>query len=128
MENYSSCVVLKNDGGIRPAGPQDRCFCCGSKIGEYHKSECTTLNRKVRVRYSFDIEIEVPHRWNKEDIENHRNHSRWCADNAIIEIDSFVGDDICLCEFFNCEVLEIPEAEPYYRDKNGDIHYSVQKG
>lgn len=115
--------VLSNDDGIRPAGNQDECFYCNQKIGTPHKLDCIILNRKVKVRYTFDIEIEVPWSWNKYDIEFNRNDGSWCADNSIKELTQAMYEknikNNCLCNDFNCEVLEIPDKTPYRYKKNG---------
>lgn len=104
MEKF---VVLENDNGIRPAGKKNTCIYCGSKVGKYHKDYCVTTTKKARVKYSFEIEIEVPRNWDKEQIEYARNHGRWCADNALQEIASYANEKgTCLCPFFKCEVLE----------------------
>lgn len=99
-------IVTKDDKGIRPAGDKDKCLYCGSKIGEYHKENCVTITKRVKVMYSFCIEIEVPKSWDKEQIEFFRNESRWCADNSIHEIVSYAKEkESCLCPFFECRVL-----------------------
>ena len=115
-------LVLPNDDGIRPAGKPDECFYCGQKVGNPHLPECVILCRKVKVRYSYEIEIEVPWSWNKEDIEFHRNIGSWCADNTINEIEKYKRDNnCCLCHCFKAEVLEIPDALPYRKDKEGTV-------
>lgn len=104
MEKF---VVLENDDGIIPASKKGECIYCGSKIGEYHKSDCVTITKKVKVRYSFEIEIEVPRSWDKEQIEYARNNGRWCADNSLLEMQLYADENnTCLCPFFKCEVLE----------------------
>lgn len=112
--------VLVNDNGIRPAGPPDQCFFCGQKVGDPHAPTCVCLHRIVKVRYSFDIEIEVPHNWNKESIEFQKNESTWCANNALDELNEFAENlNGCLCPYFQAEVLEIPDAEPYRKNNQG---------
>jgi hypothetical protein len=122
LPNLVMPLVLSNDDGIRPAGKPDECFYCKQKVGQPHKSDCVILSRKVKVRYSFEIEIEVPWEWDAETIRFHRNDSSWCANNAIRELEEFTDDDArCLCQGFHCEVLEIPDAKPYRKDKDGNI-------
>lgn len=107
-------TVLVNDDGIRPAGKPGQCFYCQQKIGHPHKQDCVTVQKKVRVRYSFDIEIVVPHFWTKSIIEFHRNESSWCADNAIRDLEKFMNHPgtCCLCDFFNCQLLEETDTRP----------------
>lgn len=120
-------LILADDDGIRPAGLPDACFYCGGKVGDPHDSECVTLKRKIKVRYIFELEIEVPHHWTKDDVLFHRNDSSWCANNALDELDPhevevspglFTG---CLCSGFTCEVIEIPEAAPLRHNKAGEV-------
>jgi len=119
----SNPLVLSNDDGIRPAGNPDQCFYCKQKVGTPHKDGCVILNRKVKVKYSYEIEIEVPHGWSKDDIEFHRNESSWCADSSLRELSEISNNETigCLCNVFECEVLEIPEAKPYRYDDEGNI-------
>ena len=118
-------LILKNDNGIRPNGQPDECFYCQQKVGQPHKIDCIILTRTVKVKYSFDIEIEVPYSWNAEDIEFHRNDGSWCANNALKELNKFAKKiDIegeCFCNYFKAKVLEIPEASPYRYNKDHDI-------
>ncbi len=119
-------LVLPNDNGIRPAGKSNQCFYCDQEVGNAHISDCVILQRKVRVRYSFDIEIEMPHHWTEADILFNRNDGSWCADNAIQELEEYVNDTKnchtgCLCSVFSCEVLEIPEAKPYRKNNKDKI-------
>ena len=101
MNNH---IVLEDDPGIRMGKKQ--CIYCGSKIGEFHKYECVTLTKKVKVKYSFYIEIDVPQSWDKDQIEYSRNEGRWCADNSLTEIELYRNSkNTCLCNFFECEVL-----------------------
>jgi len=90
------------------------------KVGDPHAPTCVCLHRIVKVRYSFDIEIEVPHNWNKESIEFQKNESTWCANNALDELNEFAENlNGCLCPYFQAEVLEIPDAEPYRKNNQG---------
>jgi len=112
-------IVLPNDDGIRPAGMPDRCFYCGQRVGEPHGSKCAAVHKMVRVQYSFDIEIEVPAFWDKDNVEFHRNDSSWCANNAIGDIGKFLEridqeDSNCLCGVFEAKFLGAVEPEKIY--------------
>ena len=108
--------VVENDDGIRPAGPPDACFYCGQPVGSPHNRTCVVVTRRVRVRYSFDIEIDVPYFWTADNIDFHRNKSSWCADNALADIEAHqaaleqAGN--CLCGSFLCEVLDMGDGMP----------------
>ena len=108
--------VLPNDDGIRPAGAQDECLYCGCKVGEFHKRDCVIVNKTVKVRYSFEIEIEQPHYWDKERIEDYHNNGSWCADNAIDELERDSVKNGCLCGRFTCEVVDMGDDKPFMYD------------
>lgn len=105
--------VVKNDDGIRPAGRNDTCFYCGSKIGEYHKGDCVVVTKKVKVRATIEYEIEVPHFWDNEQIEFHRNEGSWCSDNLINELQVIEKrNDDCLCYYTEFEYIETTDNTP----------------
>ena len=108
--------VLPNDDGIRPAGPSDECFYCQAKVREAHAFDCVTIHKKVRVRYIFDIEVEVPYVWDKQQFEFHRNESTWCANNAIDELQAQTQE--CLCPYFKAEFLEDVDNTPIQKTKD----------
>lgn len=116
-------LVLVDDDGIRPAGSPGACFYCHADVGTPHLCDCVILQRRVKVRYVFEIEIDVPHCWVAEDVEFNRNDSSWCADNAVDDVSDFLAakGDGCLCNDFTCEVLVIPEAEPFRRNRAGEV-------
>lgn len=107
-------VEPNSAGGIRPAGPPDSCFYCGAKVGDEHGAECVVPKRRVRVRFSFEVEWAVPESWDKDMIEFHMNESSWCADNAahyLVNECTYTGEgeSRCLCRSFEGEYLgEVP--------------------
>lgn len=105
--------VLANDDGIRPAGEQDACFYCRSKIGEPHGDECVMVEKLVKVRYTFELEIKIPHHWDAHRFECHRNDGTWCADNAIGELEELkTHDSGCLCNRFTAEFVSVVDETP----------------
>lgn len=102
-------LVALNDGGIRPAGSPDGCFYCGANIGQPHGRLCVMVEKRVQLRYSFVVDVMVPHHWTKDDIERHRNESSWCADNAITELHV---DGSCLCPRFKAEFVRVLDETP----------------
>jgi hypothetical protein len=112
MEDWPK--VHERDDGIRPAGNPDQCLYCSSLVGEEHARDCVVITKKVKVRFSFTIEIDVPHSWSKEDIEFHHNEGTWCADNAYDLIDAHVKSQwlLCSCDLFHSEFLEVTDATP----------------
>jgi hypothetical protein len=50
-----------------PATP-DRCFYCSQIVGTPHARDCVIVKKIVRLRWTVDVDIEVPHSWSKEEI------------------------------------------------------------
>lgn len=113
-------TVQPNDPGIRPAGPQDACFYCRQKVGQEHGRDCPIVQKRVKVRYSFEIELLQPHHWDKGRIEFHRNDGSWCAVNAIRELEGLTSEGQCLCPVFNCEVLDMGDGVPVVEERKGE--------
>jgi len=115
-------TVAENDDGIRPAGKPDECFYCNRKVGEIHGPECVIVTKRVKVRYSFEIEIDVPHFWDEGLIDFRLNDSSWCADNAIEEIGKYreASGDECLCGIFEGRFIDVVDATPRRELKKDD--------
>lgn len=89
-----SLPVLVDDGGIRPAGPQDACFYCHQTVGNLHAPDCVTIVRDAvyavwqvtpkgeRIRRIGTWTVPEPAAWGADDCEFHRNESSWCANNV----------------------------------------------
>ena len=108
-------LVLPNDDGIRPAGPPDECFYCHQKVGQPHGRECVVVTKRIRMRYSYDIEIDVPYFWDADQAEFHHNESSSCAGNTLVELaefEEFLGEGNCLCEYFTAKYLDIVDDTP----------------
>ena len=109
-------LVLSNDDGIRPAGKPDHCFYCRQKVGQPHGPTCVVVTKLVRLRYTFAVDVRVPHFWTPADIESHRNDSSWCADNALDDVAAHTIDDPagpCLCDRFDAEFVEVLDDTPH---------------
>jgi len=104
--------VAVDDPGIRPASGPDLCHYCRARVGAEHMKDCVCVSKRVKVRYSFEIEISVPHSWGKEEVEFQRNEGTWCADNALAELESQTGSGKCLCGLFECEMLSVVDETP----------------
>lgn len=117
-------TVAVNDDGIRPAGGPGECYYCGEMVGQPHGRECVVVKKRVKVRYSFTIEVDIPHFWDKDDFEFHRNEGSWCANNAIAEIQAMIPTETiesplgnvemgpCLCPRFEAKFLKTIDATP----------------
>ena len=66
-------LVDPKDNGIRPAGKAGECFYCNRKVGEEHKRDCVTIQKKVRVQFTVEVIAEAPHSWPDEMIADHQN-------------------------------------------------------
>lgn len=99
-------MVLLNDNGIRPAGPADACFYCNQKVGQLHLLDCVSIRKRVKVRYTVEVEIDMPHSAGKAEIEYNRNDGRWCGNNVIDDITEHIDSTgYCLCNNVKCEYL-----------------------
>mgnify|MGYP001611261027 CR=1 FL=1 len=105
--------VVYNDDGIRPAGKPDECFYCRNKVGQSHSKNCVIVTKRIKLRYTIDVEINVPHFWTKETIEFHRNENGWCADNLISELEEFGEEKGCLCNYTTAEYVETVDDKPF---------------
>lgn len=122
--------VLPNDDGIRPAGPQDECLYCGSKVGELHSGECVCVSSLIELSVHANGKRVgtwrryVPYWWTFENIEFHLNESSWCADNALGEIvwtdeeakteaEAMSTEDSCCCPLLSFEFESTVDAGPF---------------
>lgn len=105
-------VVLENDYGIRPAGKPDECFYCGQKVGHRHKPDCVVVTKKVMMRFTIDIPVNVPHSWSKDDIDFRYNGGTWCADNLIDMLEDYESKNGCLCGITSAEMVEVLDDTP----------------
>lgn len=72
--------------------------------------------RQVRLRYIFEVVVEVPAQATADEIEFARNQAGWCATNALDEIrargipvpvggEDEIEEDICVCSLFRAEYV-----------------------
>lgn len=93
MSDTPPLVTLEDE---RPNGKgSGHCFYCPSKIGERHSADCVRWERTVTIRMILEYPVKVPHSWDKDDIEFHRNDGTWCGDNAVQELEQLPDDFIC---------------------------------
>lgn len=111
-------LVLPDDDGLRDHEP-GHCFYCKQKIGQPHNAECVCVTKTIKARYVFEVELEIPHHWTPHDFEFNRNDGSWCADNAIPELEQYVGggDGDCLCNHFKAEFLGVLDDTPRSKSK-----------
>lgn len=94
---------------MRPASPNRNCFYCGEPIGGEHRNSCVLINRKVKVKVSFEMFFDEPASWDKEQIEFARNQGSWCVDNALDDICEKAEAEGCSCGFGSVEVIEMTD-------------------
>jgi hypothetical protein len=113
-------LVLPDDAGLRDIKP-GVCFYCHSPIGTPHGERCVCVKKRVRMKYTFTVEVDVPFCWDGPETEDYYNdHS--CATNRIDEVEDFARslpdathDDSgvgCLCNYFECEFIEVVDPTP----------------
>lgn len=120
---WSWPVVLADDFGIRPAGPSDACLYCNMKVGFPHGRDCVTVEKKVRVKMIFEVDMKVPHAWTSEQISFRYNLGSWCADNAVDVLENLKASTNeegpyrpCLCSAFTLEVVGVSDSRPNRAD------------
>jgi len=112
VKHLMPLVDIKDDG-IRPAGKPDECFFCNQKVGNRHKSDCVVVNKRVKIKYEFIIEVDLPHFWEKENFEFHRNEGTWCSGNSLGEIEQYLeSEDSCGCDVMKATYLEVTDNTP----------------
>lgn len=89
---------------IRPAGEKDKCFYCGSEIGEEHNKGCVLREKTIVTRLVIDFVDSVPEHWDEEQINFHYNNSSWCASNVLSKLQNR-DDWRCLCDVSDFEYL-----------------------
>lgn len=107
---------IVGDHGIRPAGPQDRCFYCHQPKGAVHLDECVIRTRTVVVRFTVELVIDEPESFTEKDINFQFNESSWCADNLADMLADNVkrtgdADFGCLCEVVSAAYVREATAE-----------------
>lgn len=96
-------TVQPDDDGIRPAGPDDACYYCGTEIGGQHDEKCPILRRVVVLEATITVALPVTLDATPESIEFHWNNGTRCASNLVDELTRMtsVDDDgatMCLCD------------------------------
>lgn len=104
--------VHPQDDGIRPAGLPDECFYCGQKVGRPHIFDCVVVTKKVKIRYSIEVEEEVPHYWSDERVKDHREESSWCGNNLISVLELLAKEKGCLCGEITADVVAVIDGNP----------------
>lgn len=114
--NVEFPMVTETD--IASAGLSSECFWCNRKIGRPHAPECVRIVKIVRLRYIFNVDVLMPHSWDKEAILFHRNEGSWCANNALDELEKEGEKNYCLCDDFACKFIKDIDGRP--RIRGGD--------
>jgi hypothetical protein len=55
--------------------------------------------RKVIIQVTFEYEIAVPMEWSPDEIEDYRNHSRFCQNDALDELIRLSDKKGCICGY-----------------------------
>src|SRR5580700_10927309 len=87
-------TVDPQDDGIRPAGRSDECFYCRSRVGQEHARDCTIVTKVIEMSVVVDLDgytargvwtLTVPHEWDEDMCNSHKNESSWCSGNILHE-------------------------------------------
>ena len=99
---------------VTPASPPGRCFWCNEPVGHQHGAECVRWEKTVRVQFTFNMELKVPHHWDAEGVEFRYRESSYCMNNLVGELWKFrkelKGKGECLCPNFT-EVKCLEEVD-----------------
>ena len=63
-------------------------------------------HKKVRIKWTIELPMEVPEEWDKEMIEFYFNESSWCCSNIIEDLQQYDKDHGCICNICKAEFLE----------------------
>lgn len=113
-------LVKLNDDGIRPAGSPRHCFYCQQEVGTPHKQDCVALHQRVVIRYTIELESEVPYHWDADHIEFHRNESSWCSGNLTGELDKYGEAHGCICSITKATFIKVTEPGPYAKEDTNE--------
>lgn len=82
------------------------CVYCSAKEGEEHKKGCVMRKKKVKVKFSFIRELEVPEDWDDDQIKFfHEGQGCYCASNLFAEIADEINND-CMCGKLKVKVFK----------------------
>lgn len=104
------------DGLTWPTTGPRGCDHCRARAGTPHAAGCVVVKKRVRLRYTYEVEVDVPHDWDREMIEFHRNDGTWCADNSLDELAESQADGHCLCGRFRAEFVEVTDGTPRVKE------------
>ena len=72
---------------------EDECFYCLQRIGTPHLQQCVIVTKRVELRVHALLsdtqaftglwQLDVPHSWDADMIEFHKNEGSWCASNIL---------------------------------------------
>ena len=102
---------MVTEAAMRPASSEKKCFYCRKNIGAFHKDDCVLVKRDMTIRFSFELKVDLPAHWTKENAEFHYNEGSWCSMNVIGMLDQYMEEhSSCLCELVEAEfVSQDPE-------------------
>ena len=103
-----------DDDGIRPAGPEDRCFYCAQPKGTHNK-DCVCVKKLVVLSMTIEYCVDVPAFWDKRMIEFQRNEGSFCMGNDIEQLSE--EDNI---DDYNCFTCQRVKTVDYLRDANDE--------
>lgn len=77
------------------------------------------VHRKVLVRYTIEVPVEIPYYWDADRLAFHREDSSSCANNIINWDFALAAKDGCMCEFLKrAELVRELDPTPIRRTKS----------
>lgn len=102
-------LLVTQENGIRPAGPQNQCLYCKCELGQPHANDCVCRRKTVLVRASFEVLMEVPSDWDAAMMESYWNDGSYCIDNVLDNIRAQSARVGCSCDFAEMRVIRDAE-------------------
>jgi len=99
------------------------CIYCHRTVGEAHKGDCVSVVHTVRVKLTFEVDVDLPISWEKHNIEFWMNDGSWCADNApdLIERHKAKHGLSCACSLCKGEFIDVVDDTPKLRSHDRPV-------
>ena len=97
---------IVTEKSMRPASSDKQCFYCRRNIGAHHRDDCVLVKRDMNIRFSFELKIDLPAHWTKEDAEFHYNEGSWCSMNVMALLEAHMEQyNSCLCDIVEAKAI-----------------------
>ena len=102
--------MIVTEKACRPG--QTTCLYCSQEVGTPHNVDvCVLIQKKIKLKISFEIEDEIPAHWEDENIDFFYQEGSMCHDSFIdrlLERQKERAETTgCMCGELEVEVLEV---------------------